>query len=206
MGRAARVVGLLLAIGGSATSAAAQDGGGFSIGPRLTFVRGTEGGPEGTQRFSGGVIRLGGGKAAIELAMDYRSGLTGDLTERIRDYPIQASLLVFPFRTRLAPYLLGGVGWYSQHVTRFSAPTGTTVIEDETTRNRGYHAGFGAELRLHRRFGLYGDYRYTMISFGGDPESESIVPSPIPGWIPGAERLRLAHEGSMFTWGATFHF
>jgi len=206
MGRAGRIVVLLVVLAAGAAPVQAQDGGGFSIGPRITFIRGSEGSPEGTQRFNGGVVRLGGGKLAVEVAVDYRSGLSGDLTERISDYPVQASLLLFPIRARLSPYLLGGVGWYNQHVTRFLGPTGETVIEDETTRKMGYHAGFGAELRLHRRFGLYGDYRYTMIRFGGEPETDTLVPSPIPGWIPGAERLRLAHEGSMFTWGATFHF
>lgn len=182
----------------------AQDGGSIGIGPRLTFIRGSEDSPDGTQRFSGGVLRIGGGKTAIELAMDYRSGLTGDLTERIKDYPIQASLLLFPVRARIAPYVLGGVGWYNQHVTHFSAPTGTTVIDEETTRKMGYHAGFGGEIRLHRRLGFYGDYRYTMIRFGDDEATGGA--SLIPGWIPGAERLKLSHDGSMFTWGATFYF
>jgi hypothetical protein len=206
MGRASMCVVLLFALALTAAPVQAQDGGSIGIGPRLTFIRGSEDSPEGTQRFNGGVIRFGGGKTAIELAMDYRSGLTGDLTQRIKDYPIQASLLLFPVRARISPYILGGVGWYSQRVTRFSAPTGTTIVEDETTRSMGYHGGFGGEVRLHRRFGLYGDYRYTMIRFGGDDQSGTLVPSPIPGWIPGAERLRLAHEGSMFTWGATFFF
>ena len=65
----------------------------------------------------------------------------------------------------------------------------------------GYHAGFGAELRAHRRVGLYGDYRYTMIGFGDDDDSGFL-----PGWIPGSERLKLSHEGSVFTWGALFYF
>ena len=186
--------------------AQAQDGGSIGIGPRLTFIRGSENSSEGTQRFNGGVIRFGGGKTAVEVAMDYRSGLTGDLMERVKDYPVQASLLVFPVRARIAPYLLGGVGWYSQHVTRFSAPTGMTIVDDETTRKMGYHAGFGGEARLHRRLGLHGDYRYTMIRFGVDDTATTSPPSLIPGWIPGAERLKLAHQGSMFTWGATFYF
>lgn len=184
-------------------AAYAQDGAGIAIGPRVTFVRGSQDSPEGTQRFNGGVLRIGGGRSAFELAMDYRSGLTGDLTERVKNYPIQFSLLLFPVRARLAPYVLGGVGWYSQRVTRFSAPTGAVVVDDETTRRIGAHAGFGGELRLHRRIGFYGDYRYTMITFGNDDESKA---SPFPGWVPGAERLKLAHEGSMFTWGLTFHF
>lgn len=186
-------------------------GGGFAIGPRLTFVRGSDS-PDGAQRFSGGAIRLGGGKTALEVAMDFRSGITGDLTERIRDYPIQASLLLFPVRGRIAPYLLGGVGWYTQRVERLGPIQ--TVLQDETTRKMGYHAGFGGELRLHRRIGLYGDYRYTQIRFGDD----ELSPTPsgtadqrprsasLPGWIPFAERLKMSHQGSMFTWGANFYF
>jgi hypothetical protein len=166
-------------------------------------VRGSDESPDSKHRLTGGALRLGGGKTAIEIAMDYRSRLTGDLTERVKDYPIHGSLLIFPFRTRLAPYVLAGIGWYSQRVTQFSAPTGTTVLSDETTRKMGYHAGFGAELSVHRRLGLHGDYRYTMIKFGSDDEEAS---SLLPGWIPGSERLKLSHQGSAFTWGATFYF
>jgi hypothetical protein len=174
-------------------------GAGIAIGPRITFVRGAEE-AEGSQRFVGGALRLGSGRAAIELAMDYRSDAGGPLTEQVKSYPIQGSLLLYPVRARLAPYVLGGIGWYSQKVTRFSAPTGTNIATDETTRKMGYHFGFGAELRAHPRFGLYGDYRYTMLGFGDDDEGV------LPGWIPGAARLKLSHEGSMFAWGAMFYF
>jgi len=184
------------------TPAEAQSG--FGIGPRLTFVRGDSDLPDGAQRFSGGAIRLGGGRSALEIAMDFRSGVTGDLTERIKDYPIQASLLLFPVRTRLAPYLVGGVGWYTQQVTRLTATQ--AVQEEETTRKMGYHGGFGAELRVHRHFGVYGDYRYTMIRFGGDEQESKQESSALPSWIPFAERLKMSHEGSMFAWGATFYF
>jgi Outer membrane protein beta-barrel domain len=195
-----KTAGVLLALLLVPTLGFAQDGG-IAIGPRLTFVRGDEASPEGSQRFVGGALRLGSGRAAIEIAMDYRSDVTGNLTERVKSYPIQGSLLLYPVRARLAPYLLGGIGWYTQKVTRFSAPTGTLIEGEETTREMGYHAGFGAELRAHRRVGLYGDYRYTMIGFGGDDDSGFL-----PGWIPGSERLKLSHEGSVFTWGALFYF
>jgi hypothetical protein len=185
--------------------------GGFGIGPRITFVRGTADLPDGAERFNGGAIRFGGGRTAFEIAMDFRSGLTGDLTERIRDYPIQASLLIFPIRSRVAPYLVGGVGWYSQHVERLG-PT-QSVEEAETTRTMGYHGGFGAELRVHKHVGLYGDYRYTMIRLGDSDEdapqtrtSQQQSSATLPTWIPFAERLKMSHEGSMFTWGATFYF
>lgn len=178
-------------------TAAAQVG----IGPRITFVRGAEGPNQDSQRFSGGALRFGSGKTALELALDYRSGLTGDLTERITDYPFQASLLVFPVRGGLSPYLLGGVGWYSQKVQRLSSG-GTITLDEETTRKMGYHGGFGAEARLHKHVGIYGDYRYTFIHFGDNASPTATTPSLIPF----AERLKLSHEGSMFTWGATFYF
>lgn len=183
-----------------ATPARAQ---GIGVGPRLSLVRGADTSPDGSQRFSGGVLRVGGGKTAIELAMDYRSGLTGDLTERITDIPIQASLLIYPVRARVAPYLLGGVGWYSQNVERFSA-TGAAVVDEQTTRRMGYHGGLGVELRVHRHIGLHGDYRYTFLHFGDD--DAGLGTTSVPRLIPFAERLKLSHEGSMFTWGATFYF
>jgi hypothetical protein len=190
-----------------APALAEAQSGGVGIGPRITFVRGTADLPDGAERFNGGAIRLGGGRTALEIAMDFRSGVTGDLTERIKDYPIQASLLLFPIRSRIAPYLIGGVGWYSQHVERLGSTQ--TVEEAETTRKMGYHGGFGAELRVHKHVGLYGDYRYTMIRFGeqedlGTTTSQST--STLPRWIPFAERLKMSHEGSMFAWGATFYF
>jgi hypothetical protein len=194
------------------TPAPAQaQSGGFGIGPRLTFVRGSADLPDGTQRFNGGAIRFGGGKTALEIAMDFRSGVTGDLTERIKDYPIQGSLLIFPVRSRLAPYLVGGVGWYTQRVERLG--TTQVVQQSETTRTMGFHGGFGAEVRVHRHIGLYGDYRYTMIRFGDGEDTPMVGTadqrsngSALPTWIPFAERLKMSHEGSMFTWGATFYF
>jgi hypothetical protein len=191
-------------------TAAAQ--GAFAIGPRLSFAKGAEESPDGSQRFSGGVIRLGSGKTALELAMDYRSGLTGDLTERIKDYPIQISTLLFPVRGRVAPYVLGGVGWYSQRVQRITGVgDSATVVDDQTSRVRGYHAGFGSEVRLHRRIGIYGDYRYTFLGFGDDDDtpSESTGPSALqllPSLPSLPDRVRMSHQGRQITWGLNFYF
>jgi hypothetical protein len=198
-------VGLLLTV----VSSADAQGSGFGIGPRLTFVRGSADSPDGAERFSGGAIRLGGGKTALEIAMDFRSGVTGDLTERIKDYPIQGSLLVFPVRGKIAPYLLGGIGWYSQRVEHLGATQ--LIVDEETTRKIGYHAGFGGELRVQRHLGLYGDYRYTFIHFGDDLPVAATANQPpreplLPSWVPFAERLKMSHQGSMFAWGATFYF
>jgi outer membrane protein with beta-barrel domain len=177
----------------TAVPAVAQSSG-FGVGPRLTFVRGGDPAQD-SQRFTGAAMRLGAGKAALEVAIDFRSQLTGDLTERVKDYPIQASLLLFPVRTRIAPYVLGGLGWYSQRVE----PLLPVQTEAQTTRKVGYHAGFGGELLVHRHVGIYGDYRYTFIRFGGEDASAPIN-------LPLVNRLKMAHEGSMFTWGATFYF
>lgn len=182
----------LAAVVVTALPAAAQSSG-IGVGPRLTFVR--AGDPEaGSQRFTGAALRLGGGKTALEIAMDFRSTVADDLTERIKDYPIQGSLLIFPVRGRIAPYLLGGLGWYSQRVETLGPLQNT-----QTTRKIGYHGGFGGELRLHRHVGVYGDYRYTFIRFGDDEESTPIN-------LPVINRFKLAHQGSMFTWGASFYF
>jgi hypothetical protein len=178
---------------------------GFAIGPRVTFIRGAEELPEGSRRFVGGAIRLGGGRSALEVAMDFRSTDDGPLNTEVRNYPIQASLLLYPVRSRIAPYVLAGVGWYTQTVTRFVAPTGEFEATDETTREMGYHAGLGAELRLHRRFGIYGDLRYTRLGFGRDDDDDD-GDQNVPGWIPGASLLRLSHEGSTFVWGANIYF
>ena len=178
---------------------------GFAIGPRVTFVRGAEELPDSSRRFVGGAIRLGGGRTALEVAMDFRSSDDGPLNEKIRSYPIQASLLLFPVRSRIAPYVLAGVGWYTQTVTRFIAPTGEFEATDETTREMGYHLGLGAELRLHSSFGIYGDLRYTRLGFGRDDDDDD-GDQNVPGWIPGASLLRLSHDGSTFVWGANIYF
>jgi len=195
----ARALGLTMTVAAvllAPTVVSAQIG----IGPRISFVRGTDGRDVDSQTYFGGALRLGGGKAVLELALDYRSETTTDELRKVTDYPFQASLIVFPIRSAFAPYLIGGVGWYSQKIEQLASAA--PVELDVTTRKLGYHGGFGAEMRLHRNLGLYGDYRYTFIHFGDD-EDDTVSR---PGLIPFAEQLRLSHEGSMFTFGATFYF
>lgn len=204
---------LTIAIFLAPVSAGAQSA--LAMGPRLSFAKGVDDAPEGSQRFSGGVIRLGSGRTALELAMDYRSGLTGDLTERIKDYPIQISSLVYPVRGRVSPYMLGGIGWYSQRVQRLTGVgDAATVVDDQTSRVRGYHAGFGSEVRLHRRIGIYGDYRYTFLGFGDDDLAPNGTEQPLglsaPQLVPGLpslpDRVRMSHQGTQITWGLNFYF
>jgi hypothetical protein len=189
--------GLLVCIGLGARAVHAQSVG---IGPRISFADAAGETSDGSDRFIGGALRMGSGKTVIELAIDYRSTLVGPLLGRVKDMPIQASMLFFPVKSSIAPYLLGGVGWYSRNV-EFSTVADTTPVDEATTRRFGYHAGLGGNLRITRHIGLFGDYRYTFLQFGGDDDTGST-----PRLVPFAEQLRLSHEGSMFTWGAMLYF
>ncbi|MGE3277919.1 MAG: outer membrane protein [Vicinamibacterales bacterium] len=206
-------IGVVVAAGllAGATTVAAQ---GVGVGPRITFVRGDTSLPDGSTRFTGGALRLGSGRAVMELAIDYRSAIKDDLSERIKDFPFQGSLLFFPVRAAVAPYLVGGVGWYSQRVDTLDADQ--LVVDTTTTRKMGWHAGVGGEIRVHPRVSLYGDYRYTFIRFGdgGDnsvqpplaPPSSGSTVTPLPGFIPFSDRLKLSHQGSMWSWGVMVRF
>ena len=177
----------------------------FGIGPRFSFVRGAAEVEGSAARFSGGQLRARlSPRTALELSLDYRSYVNDSLNERLRDYPVQGSLLLYPVRSTLAPYLLGGVGWYSQRVDTL---VDNLVVDSATTRTFGYHAGLGGELRLGSRASVHLDYRYTKIRFGdsggADTEPGAI---PIPGLFGLQEKLKLSHEGSMWTSGLTIFF
>src|SRR5512145_2163844 len=92
--------------------AAAQ---GFGLGPRFSFVKGQAATGTPAVKFLGGTMRMRNSRrTAIELAMDYRATRNDENTERLRERPIQASLLIFLVRGRVSPYLLGGFGMYSR--------------------------------------------------------------------------------------------
>lgn len=180
----------------------AQEGA-VGMGFRFSLVRGSTL-AAGADRYAGGVLRARlSGRSALELALDYRSQTTDDLTRRVRDLPIQVSYLMYPIRAPLAPYVLGGVGWYAQTV---DVMAGTTVVATETTRALGYHAGLGGELRLGRHVGLHADYRYTFIGFNDADEGREPGAVPVPGTGALQRTLRLSHKGSMWTGGVTVYF
>jgi opacity protein-like surface antigen len=111
---------------------------------------------------------------------------------------MQASLLLFPVRATVSPYLLGGLGVYSEY-TDTLAPTGA-VVETTRVRQSGWHLGVGAEIFLARQSALFVDYRWRFVSFGAaEPGAEPID-------IPGLDSLQLSHRGSMWTSGMAFYF
>lgn len=179
----------------------------FGAGPRFSFVGSSDAKHVDTPRtrLSGGMIRFRTTeRTALEIAFDYRSQMNDDLTERVKDMPIQGSLLMYLVRSAVSPYVLGGMGWYSQKVEHLA---NNAVRDSTTTRKIGYHAGVGAQVQVHQRAAIHLDYRYTFIHFGDQPAGTTEPGAiPIPGLVSLQEKLKLSHEASMWTTGVTFFF
>ena len=182
---------------------------GIGIGGRFSLVRGDVQADASAERFTGGQVRAWISKrTAIELSLDRRTQNNETLTERVRDYPLQASLLLTPVRSTFSPYVLGGMGWYTHRVDQVA---GKQVVESTTTRRVGSHAGFGAEMRLGRRAALHADYRYTFLRFGAaDPiRSDTIAGAIAKSHLSSSgsgTRFLPSYQGSMWTAGLTVYF
>ena len=181
------------------------------VGPRMSFVRPDPGAPvpAGTpsDRYTGGALRLRiSPRTAIELAADWKSTTSEDATVRLRNYPVQGSLLLYPVNASLAPYLVGGVGWYSQ--TMEGLVEGEAVSA-QTMRRFGYHGGFGADIKLGKRATIFADYRYRFIRFGDDalPDGEAGAGAfGLPNVGSLLDTFRMSHEGAMWTGGVVINF
>ena len=171
----------------STVPAAAQ---GFGIGGHFSFVKADTNGDDDSRRFIGGHVRLTGDRAGLEVALDRHTEEFDALDQRVKETPIQASLLLFLARGAFKPYLLGGPGWYKTTVEPLNGG------ESESTREFGWHAGFGAEIRGGRHFGVHADYRYTFLDFNDDDDDDDGL---IGGLLP-------SHKGSMWRVGATVYF
>lgn len=180
----------LCALLGTAAPAAAQ---GFGIGGRLAWITSDVDLEDDSVRFVGGQVRLGGGRIGIELAMDRHSETLEALNEKVVETPIQASLLLRLTSGNVAPYLLGGPGWYRRSVEPIDGADDLRV----STTDFGWHAGGGLEIHFGRHVGLHGDYRYTFLDFGDDEDDDD--EGFIGGLLPG-------YKGSMWTLGMTVYF
>jgi Outer membrane protein beta-barrel domain len=195
--RAAFICSTVTLVLSSAAPCVAQ---GFGIGARIAMVKSDLDVDDDSVRFTGGQIRVLGRRAGLEVSLDRHTESFELLNERVKETPLQTSLLLFLAGGSFKPYLLGGPGWYRRTVEAIDNPDG--VIEDETTTKFGWHAGFGAELRLGGHFGIHGDYRYTALNFGDDDDEPAAATgrdSFVTGLLP-------SHDGSMWTVGATFYF
>lgn len=183
----------------------------IGIGGRISTVRGDEEAGTSSQRFTGGQIRAGlTDRISLELALDVKTETNEAETLRVRELPFQASLLLFPVRSSFAPFLMGGIGWYS---TRVETLDDSEVLDSVTTRRRGYHGGFGAEIRLGKHAGLHADYRYTFLNFDDDDDEEQQEEEEDGASFLGAlnpasavSRFLPSSEGSMWTVGLTVYF
>ena len=93
---------------------------------------------------------------------------------------------------KVAPFLLGGPGWYRRKVEAHQRPRGSGV----STTEFGWHAGIGLEILPSRHLGIHGDYRYTFLDFGDERR----------WWSASSAGSFRAHRGSMWTLGATVYF
>ncbi len=181
----------------ASSAPAAAQGQSFGIGGRISFIRADVDDEETeSQRFFGGQIRARvSPRSALELSLDVHTETDPTETVRVRQLPIQASLLLYPVRSVFSPYVLGGAGWYS---TRVELLAGDETLTSETTREFGWHAGIGAELRMGPHAGLHGDYRFTFLDFGDD-DDEDDDEGLLTRFLP-------SNRGSMWTVGLTLYF
>ncbi|HWC51290.1 MAG TPA: porin family protein [Nitrospira sp.] len=92
---------------------------------------------------------------AIEGSADYRRNDFADT--RVHSYPVQVSALIYPLgTTRLAPFILGGGGWY------YTTVKGPGNFDD--TQNRfGLHVGGGLQFFFNKHFSIDSTYRYIWL-------------------------------------------
>lgn len=170
----------------------------FGLGGRLSFVKSDVPDAPST-RFPGVFLRIASSKhVVLEGALDYKSTLSEDGHSQLRQMPFQASLLLFPVRKTLSPYLLGGIGIYSEFTDTLAADG--SIVDTVQARKTGWHLGGGAELFFGKHAAFFADYRFLFVKFGL-PDSDA---EPIN--IPGLDGLKLSHRGSMWTSGMTFYF
>jgi opacity protein-like surface antigen len=194
--RAALTVLVLGGLGLSAVPASAQ---GFGIGGRMAWMKvETDADVDtDTPHLFGGQVRLITGRFGLELSMDRRSEEFELLNEKVTETPIQASLMMRMGSGRIAPFLLGGPGWYRREVEPLDGPD----VKVKTTEF-GWHGGIGLEILPSKHFGIHGDYRYTFLGDDGDEDGED--DDDDGGGLIG--RFIPSHRGSMWTVGATIYF
>jgi opacity protein-like surface antigen len=186
------VVIAMLALSGLLTSLAPVSAQGFGVGGRIAWVNPDTEADVDSVRYFGGQIRFIAGRIGFELSMDRHSESSEALDQKLTETPLQASVLLrMGGGGKVAPFLLGGPGWYRRKVEALDGDADLGISETEF----GWHAGIGLEILPSRHFGIHGDYRYTFLDFDDDDGGGGIIGGLLPG-----------HRGSMWTLGATVYF
>ena len=183
----------MLTLGGLLASLAPVSAQGFGLGGRMAWVNADTKADVDSIRYFGGQLRVIGGRTGFEVSLDRHSESLELLNQKFTETPIQASLILRMGSGKVAPFVLGGPGWYRRKVEVLNGPSDLAV----TTTEFGWHAGIGLEILPTRHLGIHGDYRYTFLHFGDDKDDNG--GGIISGLLPG-------HRGSMWTLGATFYF
>ena len=126
----------------------------FSVGGRATYFDPKEGE---AKWFGGAQLRFHPSRyLAIEGSADYRREDFGGGTKS-HTYPVQGSLLIYPLgTTRLAPFILGGGGWY------YSTIDGPGGFSD-TQHRFGGHVGGGLQFFITDHFPIDSTYRHIWL-------------------------------------------
>ncbi|MCX6549510.1 MAG: outer membrane beta-barrel protein [Acidobacteria bacterium] len=221
-GRWTAVLGLTVALvaGVAALDVQAQT---IGIGPRMVFISGENSpiqDPNDTSKtkFTGGFLRLRASKhMGFEISMDYRTATNPSETARVRTTPIQGTVLFYPFRTAIAPYILGGIGWYKE---RYEALSDGQPVLTTNTSQIGYHTGMGAEMMMGKHASIFFDYRYTFVNVDGVGGLAGALYSALSltsvtgllnsltnsGTNSNTTMPGVSHQGSMWTTGMTVYF
>ena len=166
---------------------------GFGIGARIAWVHPDVDADVDAVRYFGGQVRLLGPRFGFEVALDHHSESVELANQKVSETPIQASLLMRLGRGKVAPFLLGGPGWYRRKVEALDGPGNLS----SNTTDFGWHAGLGLEVLAGKHLGIHGDYRYTFLDFHDGNKDGGLI---------GIGKLLPGHRGSMWTLGTTFYF
>jgi len=126
----------------------------FSVGGRATYFDPKEGED---RWFGGAQLRVHPSHyVAVEASADYRRE-EFDGGTKTHTYPVQGSLLIYPIgTTRLAPFILGGGGWY---FTSVDGPGGFS----DTQHRFGGHVGGGLQLFITDHISVDSTYRHIWL-------------------------------------------
>ena len=95
---------------------------GFGVGARVAWVNADTEADVDSVRYFGGQVRFMSGRIGFELSMDRHSESLEAVDRKVTETPLQASLIL-KGTSKLAPYLLGGPGWYRRTVEALDGPS-----------------------------------------------------------------------------------
>lgn len=106
----------------------------------------------------------------IQGAVDYRShapyAATPAMTNAVKVRSIPVTLtgkLYLPMPSSMAPYLLGGAGWYRVTYDFSPAFEQEFNVQDRSVSTFGWHLGAGAKFMLVPNLSVTGEFRYVFV-------------------------------------------